>query len=356
MQIDNSLPIRERALDPVDNPRCLNYPKVHLWRLPDIPKDKFVPSYPGDSKMGLVLFHLFSMQDPEIEEVDRTLEHHAVRSALWARRSWMLFTDVGDQDIACKFYVEQQVRGRVMPILEASGCSESDVIFYDGEPFEPKHRVYRSHCSKKIAPYMDERFTDYDWVLLADADMFVASPERKKMRLFEWLRNQPRQLGCLSAHYGRVGETLDDLQFHLWPKLESTEWYHRVEELAGRDVMSIFRTGSDAILRTHGALQFFPSKAFHENRKADCQFIFDAGKSLLNDEAALSVWAMSQPENTIWSFALSLQEAEADSPVSVIEYEELRQTRDHVIREGDVYFSHFNVPQEWLWRWDIDAL
>lgn len=353
--VDNTLEMRMRAIDDVNNPRCLNYPKSHLWGLPDIPKDKFVPDYPGESRAGLVIFVLF-----QTDKDDGTLEHHAVRSACWARRSWLLFTDVIEMDIACKFYVEDSVSDRVFPILEASSIDvEKNVILFDGDPFMPDNNDFFPHCGKKVAMYDDQRFAEYDWVLQADSDMFVASPQRKRLRIFEFLRKHPRTLGMLNAFHGPVGETLDNFQFHLWPRIPAEQWFNRVRDLADEDLADLYRVGHKPIMRTHGALQFFPACEFMSNQMSDCEFIVSAGKRLLNDEAAFSLWSMYS-ELPIWSYSSHFrthQESTGDIEVLAAELNDLQSTRDYVMDHGNgVYMSHVNFPHEWLWRWDIDAL
>ena len=61
---------------------CLNPYKSHLWGLPDPVKP--VTDYPGDSKEGIGIFPLFSTDS----EGDASLDHHIVKSACWARRSF----------------------------------------------------------------------------------------------------------------------------------------------------------------------------------------------------------------------------------------------------------------------------
>ena len=94
----------------------------------------------------------------------------------------MSFTDAIDYGIEVKFYVDERVRDAAMPILERNFIREDDVIFHDNaRQFDV---TYPTTAIQKAASYTDDRFADYDWIFDVDTDIFVMSPNRKKLPFF----------------------------------------------------------------------------------------------------------------------------------------------------------------------------
>ena len=355
VDVDNTKEVVERAIDPVSNPRCYNYPKVHLWRLPDTSGVR--ERYPMTSKRAILLFLLFQNQHPPLSvkeashaELDRTLEHHAVRSACWARDSWVRFTDAVPLQIPVKFYVEARTRERTLPMFEDNGFTEDDILWFDGDPFEPTNPELKPHCGKKLAMFADERLAAYDWVLQADSDLFVASPEGARYPFFANLFPRPQELGSLRINL-EPSSLADDLRWHTFSGMSESEWFRIVGEYSTPRIASMYAMKEPPVASIHGALTLFPARRFFRERQSELEWIVKLGIELQDDEAVLSVWRMRG--KPIWSLC-------SDRPESlhlVDQLEDLQKLRQRTLDEGKaVYLSHFNMPHEWVWRHDIGGL
>ena len=349
VDVDNSREMPERAVDPVSNPRCYNYPKQHLWRLPDIPEGMQLPQYEATSKEAVVLFPLFQNQRADAEVLDRTLEHHAVRSACWAHRSWELYTDAEALGIPIKFYVEKSVYERVEPILEDNGFYGRDIVYFDGDRYEPPEGV-QPHCGKKLAIFGDEQLAEYKWVLQVDSDLFMASPAGESYPFFEELLDKPEELGSLRINYEECSLE-EDLRWHEFAGISAEAWFTIVSEYATPRVSSLYRTKQPAVASIHGAMTLFPARRFFSDRQADLRWILELGIQLQDDEAVLSIWRMLGRSS--WSLCTE----DPDSLLLVDMLGDLERLRDRTVEERkSVYLSHFNMPHEWVWRHDIGGL
>lgn len=348
VDVDNSRDMPYRRIDDVSNPRCYNYPKQHLWRLADIPDDMQLGSYDTGTQ-AIVLFPLFQNQRADAPVLDRTLEHHAVRSACWAYRSWQLYTDAVELKIPLRFYVEESVWERVAPIIEDNGFGLWDVMLFNGNRYEPPSGV-QPHCGKKLAIFGDPRLAEYEWVLQVDSDLFMASPGGESYPFFEELLSKPLELGSLRINYEQCSLE-EDLRWHTFAGLSPAQWYSIVASASSPMVASMYRGKMPEVPSIHGAMTLFPARRFFSDRKHDLEWLLDLGIKLQDDEAAFSVWrAMGRRS---WSLCTD----DPDSLLLVDMLGDLDKLRTRTIDEQKrVYLSHFNMPHEWVWRHDIGGL
>lgn len=335
--------MRHRALD-----GCLNPYKHHLWRLPDIPQERQLPSYPGASFRALALFPLFQTA-PD----DGSLEHHLVRSACWARRSWLLFSDAIDLDIKIGFYVGDTVLDIVCPLLAKNGIDvDTHVFLMDETDFEGDPHT---HLGKKMAMWVDRQFSDYDWVLQFDCDMFLGSVEKSgQLPFFNYITHHDPIPGAIAAYYdtNRINQrNLED--FHWWCKLDPSKddayqqqlWFTRAKELVPKYVVDKYRDNSKITGEVHGGIYAMPAKHMHQHQWDDCEWIAKGGRLLQDDEAVFSLW-LSQGDPLFCIYHEMGVEF-------VTEVNMIRDKRE----KSPVYFSHIgNIIEEWFWREDIDAL
>ena len=327
---------------------CLNPAKQHLWRLPNLPHK--TEAYPVQTDKAIVLFPLFQSVDG-----DASLEHHLVRAAIWARQSWLLFTDVIKHGIAVKFYVEDKVKHRVLPILKENYYSEEDCIFFDGSEFEGDIRTF---LGKKLHIFTNRQFENYEWVIQSDADMFWASQFRSRdvsYNFFDRLFGQEKEIGTFTAwDIDELKRTIRDMHWpnhlkegHLnWDNRDEkdAEWLRRAESLTDAEMVKRYTDDTTGIPESHGGLYMFPAKHFMSERWSDCEWIAKAGKLLQADETTFSLFRVKG--NKVWSLI-----HEFDIP-SVAGVEEIDNRT-----LGDVYLSHIgNMDHEWLFQRDIDAL
>lgn len=325
---------------------CKNPCKIHMWRLPSIPTEKQIPAYTDDSHECLVIFPLFQIRR---EPLDESLEHHLVRAACWAKRSWIQFSDAYDQRVQIGFYVGDTVVDRVCPILEECGEDPSRIFIFKEAPFEE----VKPHLGKKMAMWGDEQFAEYKWVLQMDCDMFLASRERKKCNFFEYIINHQEIPGSVCAFlksYDASGHRrLQD--YHWWQNIAEDDdktklniWRQRATQLTNDAIAGTFFRTNYFNAEIHGGCYAMPARHFRKNRKEDCDWIYQAGQLLQDDEAVFSLWhtkggeMFSMTHETNISFAAQIESFMVDR------------------ERSDPYFSHIgNMSHEIRWREDIDA-
>lgn len=259
--------------------------KEHLARLPDLPKP--YPQRYQELTKAIVVIPLFSThRDPT------AIEDWLVRSALWARRSWLKFTDVADYNVAVKFYVEIESGERIIPILDANG--KPDIMLFHGAKFESD--LKSNTGNKKVAVYADERFKIYDWVLIADADLFVASPDRNKMSFFQRLFERSPSFGALrTSKPGDNGENtiksnwLDAIDNKETVQEKKEEWIRRAKYvLTPWQLDGYLYPGAD-YKTCHNGLTTFPAKEYQSHYRECCEWLVYATGLLASDQCTLSM-------------------------------------------------------------------
>lgn len=331
---------------------CLNPHKHHLWRLPDIPPERQLEPYQDDSRECLVIFPLFQTNDGDV-----SLEHHIVRSACWAQRSWILFSDAIEKKIKLAFYVGDTVLNRVLPILEKNGIDiDSHVYLLEEKLFEGNPTT---HLGKKLSFFNDTQFNEYEWVMQFDADMFLASPTQKKGNFFHAFLSQfeqmPKMPGAVRANLIGGKPPYSNLDRHHWwhvllhgqdNQKKIDEWLRRARELAENEVVDKYQDETQFITTCHGGIYAFPIKYYQTEKKEDCEWIAKAGQLLQDDEAVFSLWhTRGKP-----LFCISRA---VDIPFCT-ELANIWQGRENA---NPTYLSHFaTFYHEWVWREDIDAL
>lgn len=323
---------------------CLNGAKIHLWRLPNLYEPP--PDYPGESKEMLVIIPLFQ----HFSDDDISLEHHLVRAALWARRSWICYSDLVDLDIGFKFYVENQVMGRVVPMLEENYVDASDILTMDGSDFEGNPRT---HIGKKGAFLKDGQFREYDRVFQFDADMFMASNQRNKWPFFEKARTMPKeQIGMFTSGLSYEHLHIKNL-VHWWEHClidgteedKQEEWFRRAATIVGNEKLQPFRDEVTPFRVIHGCMYAYPAKYFQMYRQADIEWLCNALQLLQQDEAVLSIF-----DDEVFDISKHI-----GLPIvrQIEEFADARESEDF----GGNYISHISMmDHEWKWREHIDAL
>ena len=322
---------------------CLDKYNLHLWRLPDIPEARHPERYTYSSDIVLGIIPLFR-QGLGAGDTG-PLSHHLVRSACWARRSWLRFSDAMELGVQIAFYVGNTVTDVVFPILEASGVDvKRDVFLFDelalsGEPM--------THLGKKMSFVGDAQFHKYRWVVQFDADMFLASPSGERGSFFSHFESCRRIPGALLL---REGRNLDKSHYYWWKLLpdiasaddKKAEWLRRASSLSSPDVVSAYLDKGQSPPGCQGAIYAFPVGEYAK----DSEWFAEAGRLLQDDEAAFSLWRAMGNEMFSISSSFSI-------PVCRSEWD-----LASVAEQGNpLYLSHVNgFHAEWQWREDIDAL
>ena len=232
--------------------------------------------YDADSKEAIVLFPLFQNQRADAEVLDRTLEHHAVRSACWAHAV------MGALHRCFRIgYSFEVLRGDIR-VGSGGAYSCRERVLWSGyrlclraHRYEPPVGV-NPHCGKKLAIFGDEELADYEWVLQVDSDLFVASPKGMSYPFFEELFGREQEIGSLRINYEECSLE-EDLRWHEFAGISAEAWYALVSEYATPRVSSLYRTKQPAVASIHGAMTLFPAKRFFADRQSELRWILESG-------------------------------------------------------------------------------
>ena len=189
---------------------CLNPAKKHLFELPVYHGVKKPPVY--DSYDIIYFIPVY-----QTRPYDMTIEHHAIRSALWALNSFIANTD--HKNVMFRLYCEEQVKTRICAKLEQEGVNADDwVVWFDGEPFDGEPQT---HLGKTLAYMADPRFCSFTWAVKGDVDLYATDENDK---FFWYIRN-----GCshdyitLSHNIKYPGRKLIDTHWLTWLQAHSTK-------------------------------------------------------------------------------------------------------------------------------------
>ena len=273
--------------------------KTHLSNLPDLGEWQIPPRPDKVSKSGIVLLPLFEGH-PNRSDIC----HHVAMSAIWARRSWLVHTDANDYGIEIKFYVEECIRDKALPILERNFVEERDIIWYDdGDKLEgvipnPEGDGYMTWGIKKCASYTDNRFRDYDWIFDIDSDVFAVSARGEKVPFFEKFFSNFHERIVGACFVGPLSERSTPHEIG-WCTFEGDSveaWKGRFEAIAGRTILDKYFDPNVSFMTCNGSIVAFPAKHFMHNRWVDCDFFVNTTRELLDLEATLSLWhSMGNP-------------------------------------------------------------
>ena len=277
-----------------DKTHCNHPGQMHLFRLPDILEP--APQIENPSTRVLLVIPLFDVF-PEASYV----EEIGASAASWARHSWLLNSDAIDYNIEVKIHIEDQSYHKAKPIFDANFVTENDVILFDGAPYDSE---FSTGTGKKAAVYSNPLLKDYEWVIMADADMFVVNA---KLPFFERFLEIcfPDQIG---NEYSVENMTDISHMKKYWiqqvsPRDHSIEqkqieWKRRVALVADESIADRFFDPQCETI-AGGGFHAYPAKHFHEHRKDDVEWFQRAAHILNDDEAVIAVWhAMGNP---IWN-------------------------------------------------------
>ena len=272
----------------------LNPYKVHLATLPDLPVP--VKTVNGDGNI-LVIFPIFQVGDN-----DHSIEHHIARSACWAQRTWTRYTDANSQGVGMKFYIEESVKDRAIPILKQNYVQDEDLLFFDGRPFEGDPCTF---LGKKHAFYGDPQLASYKWVLQMDSDMFIGRPigessvgKPSAVKFFEKFQDLSYEnLGACWVFYDKTPMMgLEDRHWinRILPKGTSRqelakEWSRRARTLIDPWRVLAYERETSAPL-ANGGIYAFPARHWHMEYPERIEWLVKAGRVLQDDEAAISLW------------------------------------------------------------------
>ena len=106
-----------------------------------------------------------------------------LKAAIYAQQTWLLHSDARDENVAIKLYIEDTQRSKALPILEANGIPETDVIWFNAPPLPDTENGFWGRLGKKLCLYWDPQLAAYEKIVYWDADTFKL-PDPKHRNFF----------------------------------------------------------------------------------------------------------------------------------------------------------------------------
>ena len=262
--------------------------KRHLRNLPDLEPNQVMDGTVREPGKYLMLLPMFEGQRDKAYIAD-----HVALSAIWARYSWLRYSDALEYNVEIKFYVEERVKDQAIPVLDRNFVDPSDVIFFNADKLEGVWPHvgggWITGGMKKAASYNDYRFKNYEWVFDMDSDIFVLSQNREKLPFFRTFFER-----CVADTIGVC-----------WPNFRSApiatprtegwlripDWRERLERLSSPEIVDLFFDENRNFLICNGGIVAMPARYMMNDRREVCEFLTTACRELLDVEAAMSLYA-----------------------------------------------------------------
>ena len=257
-----------------------------------------IPSYSANSLDACVIIPIFWVIEGDIR-----LESHVAKSAAWALRSWREFTDAEEHGIDCKLYIERRCYDIVRPILDENNVQESDIIISDLE--------MSFSLGKCITGYYDHQFDKYNYLVIADSDVFIIPyNDDRKLRFFETLLKDKQRYGIgVNSNYYVDGTIKTGLGKYWWinalgadynifrqdqSDISSVydnmfdEWIKRVAKISNPEIASTYMDNDKPYIYSHCPIRIFHMPTMSEY--AVREWFTNAINTLSDDEAVISLW------------------------------------------------------------------
>lgn len=311
-------------------------------------------------KHGLVLIPLYD----GYYLLDEVLNGLGI-AGIWARKTWLELSDAREHGIEVKFYVENRVAPTMIKIFQENGICGDDIIWFDADHIEgalERDGQHSTFGAKKLAICTDNRFADYDWVFIVDADLFVMSRNKGTLPFFceffklmwgkpyrpafwyaRMLSNQPGHSPETFGYYrGIDGNTTPE---------SMADFEERVMMLTGSgDVVDRFKS-DDHFLTCSGCITAFPAKHFQSERQHDCQFFVAAAREVTSGELPFVIWSMMTNEKLYDLTALPFPLLSVGLGMPPEWYQELLDVKDKPFM---MHYASSPVDKFWLEGMGID--
>ena len=311
--------------------------KYHLSNLPDI--DDF-PDWQGSGKFACLLIPIFSF-----DESGEHILNYVAKASAWALKTWKENTDAHLFNIPCYIYVESTIAGFAIPILRENNIPDDHIIVADYTNTE--------RLAKCLQPIFDESLEDYEYIVIADVDIFAVKSEDdypKKLPFFENIRNdRPDGIGCKICN--------DKTPYYWIPHFANLAkykerpvhgdivdaWFRQLSDLTSRNDLRKYYDGGETNKRPWTAVMVINNKnAFDAKSK---KFLEKSAKILGDDEAVLYSLMYSKEKNEFWD----LDEIKITLFMDFIDY--IHAAYDKLLKEtniNDVVFEHVFVDKPFL--------
>ena len=271
------------------NPRPFPSPKTHsgnyidplfagYWRLPDLLEASPVPGTPNPR--CIAINQLFIDVNHRHQNLDAF-----IRAMIHSRDTALKFTDAVSQGVEIKLYIEDVLRERFEETFHENHIDpDKDVLWFRAPPLEKTNNGVWAGFGKKLIPYWDERFADYDWVVVWDADIFF---QPLPNTMFEKLLNlEFRNIGYIYSKViqrSKYGDMFDSVLNRALAKTGITRQ-------ALYEMMDI-NDDRFTMIKPSGCLWAYPAKHFHKEHQDFIEWIRQYGPYFGDDELIADHWS-----------------------------------------------------------------
>ena len=276
-----------------------NPAKSWLYRLPDLTTP--TPDYETWEDGMIVVFLIFQPRPglPFNSE-------YIVKSACHARRSWIMNSDAVDFGVPCRFYVEESEKDVLLPIFERNHINtDRDIIYFKCPDDSAPDCNARDKHRKKMSFIKDSRFEDYKWTLVSDSDLFIsrgANWNGEKLPIFERLMSHKPNYGIL--RYGPGSQDSVDKWINRMDvgdfETNKEAWFNVIERLVFPEHFKKIKDNPIGLIGSACSLHACPTQHFMTEKKADCEWLYNAAQHLDSDETTMAIYEKSGGD--IWDF------------------------------------------------------
>ena len=281
-----------------------NVAKSWLYRLPD--QIAPIPSYETREDGMIVIFLIFQPR-PGLPFNNE----YIVKSACHARRTWIINSDAVDFGVPCKFYVEESEKDALLPIFEQNSIdTDRDVIYFRCPDDSAPPCNKRDHHRKKMSFIKDSRFEDYKWMLISDSDLFISRGSDwngQKLPIFEKLTDHKPNYGILRIAPGSqdsVEKWMNRVDVGDF-EINREAWFGIIESLVTPEHLKKIKDNPVDLISSAASLHAFPSRHFMKEKKADCEWLYNAAQQLDSDETVMAIYEKGGAD--LWDFHRELE-------------------------------------------------
>ena len=205
-----------------------------------------------------------------------------IRSALYSRWSALMYTDAVAQGVEINLYMEDTLLPSYKAVLGDNFIKASDVVYFSGASPTVHGNGTWGHLGKQTCPYWDLRLSDYEWLVVWDADLFFLPGMPP---IFENLLDVDREIGYIrkialsaDAHESSIVRTLQN------DIVKSSLTVNQLFRQIGFKFPDIFE-------RTVGHFWCYPINHFCKNHPEFITWMSEFAPVFGNDEILAGVWS-----------------------------------------------------------------
>lgn len=178
----------------------------------EMPPYKGIDMYFPTSQQGCIVYPLFCL-------FENVVPNYHINLTFWSAHSFLVNSNIIDRGVPIYFYVDRRLWDLTSQQFEDAGIPEPMVILFD----LPERKWNGHWFMPKMNIVLDDRFDDYENVILPDGDLFLASRHN--------LTDESRKMFDIRLLWNRVDRSLFATS-HISPDIRHPLNYHMYTELS----------------------------------------------------------------------------------------------------------------------------